>query len=191
MWIRIACKGNTCGHLEARLMCHGINLFPSFLVGMLRKQQNTIFVGLLGVGNGSKVAVDRYAPTQSSWVGAGDTIMPSLLFSAKKEKTNWRWKTVCCIRVIIHFVYMLSVVVCLWVAYALTASISKERLKKLPWVPPEKLFTLSSWFSFSKDLYENRKILDSVPRGGGCVNLRPKPLSGVQNTRGGWLEPRV
>ena len=44
---------------------------------------------------------------------------------------------------IIHFVYMLSVVVCLWVALATTVSRSRERLKKLPWVPPETLMVVS------------------------------------------------
>ena len=32
-----------------------------------------------------------------------------------------------------------AVVVCLWVALATTVSRSRERLKKLPWVPPETL----------------------------------------------------
>ena len=34
------------------------------------------------------------------------------------------------------------VVVCLWVALATTVSRSRDRLKKLPWVPPETLLHL-------------------------------------------------
>ena len=41
----------------------------------------------------------------------------------------------------IAFKLLEGVVVCLWVALATTVSRSRERLKKLSWVPPETLFT--------------------------------------------------
>ena len=37
----------------------------------------------------------------------------------------------------------MRVVVCLWVALATTVSRSRERLKKLPWVPRETLFPMA------------------------------------------------
>jgi len=45
--------------------------------------------------------------------------------------------------VVLRVVMMRVVVTSLWVALATTVSRSRERLKKLPWVPPETLMVVS------------------------------------------------
>ena len=42
-----------------------------------------------------------------------------------------------------HQKHLRNVVTSLWVASATTVSRSRERLKKLPWVPPETLMVVS------------------------------------------------
>ena len=46
-----------------------------------------------------------------------------------------------CVRLVGILQKISNVVVCLWVALATTVSRSRERLEKLPWVPPETHFT--------------------------------------------------
>ena len=55
-------------------------------------------------------------------------------------------------------VKMLNAVVdCLWVALSTTVSRSRERLKKLPWVSPETLFTNANANMDMKDTLEIEK----------------------------------